>query len=544
MTGFWTFREAIKGDDLKERTLLIGNGPVASGIAKALLSKTIPVMQTTPEAAVSGAADDPTAPLLEVRTQTHVSNCTGTAGDFQVTLSHSGGSTALTFANIVIAEECIQIPLFSLYGLSASPTVLSLSQIHKALAFPQALPDTLSAGKTAVFILGLARESCPHLLESVMESCLKLQKMTGAKTLILTRNLKVGAAGLEALYRKTRQAGVVYVKFSDTLPTFQQGADGKVQIAFVDEITRMPFTLEADMTVVDEAIAPSPYLKDLARIFCLETDSAGYLQPDNVHRLSLFTNRKGILAAGASRGVMPPSALEAEVQNTALTLLSLISNTLTTPGIKAEIHAGACVHCLTCFRLCPYHAITLNTRPVVTADACERCGLCASECPAKAIRIEDLRVQTISESLQPLPGKENTSFTPFLVAFCCSRSAGRAKELAGLSGMPLPERLLIVQVPCSGSISLEHLMAAFQHQADGVLVFTCHQGNCHSQKGNIMAAQRTTHLKNILKQIGTDPNRLVLKTLASNMAAEFSETACTFEKMIAEAGPFSISKTV
>lgn len=500
-------------------------------------------MQATQDTAASGTADDPTAPLLEVRTQTHVSHCTGTAGDFQVTLSHPGGSTPLTFANIVIAEEGIQSPLFSLYGLSASPTVLSLSQIHKALAFPKALQESLSAGKTAVFILGLAAESSPHLLESAMESCLKLQKMTEAKTLILTRNLKVGAAGLEALYRKTRQAGVVYVKFSDTLPTFQQDADGKVQIAFVDEITRMPFTLEADMTIVDEAIFPSPYLKDLARVFCLETDSAGYLQPDNVHRLSLFTNRKGILAAGASRGVMSPSALEAEVQNAALTLLSLINNTLTTPGIKAEIHTGACVHCLTCFRLCPYHAITLNTRPVVMADACERCGLCASECPAKAIRIEDLRVQTISESLQPLPGKENASFTPFLVAFCCSRSAGRAKELADLSGMPLPERLLIVQVPCSGSISLEHLMAAFQHHADGVLVFTCHQGNCHSQKGNIMAGQRTTHLKNILKQIGTDPNRLVLKTLASNMAAEFAETACAFEKKIAEDGPLSTSKT-
>ncbi len=136
-----------------------------------------------------------------------------------------------------------------------------------------------------------------------MESCLKLQTELGMKTMILTRNLKVGASGLEALYRKTREAGVVYVKFSDTLPTFQQDADGNVQIAFMDEITRMPFTVQADITVVDEAIAPSPYLKDLSRIFCLDTDSAGYIQSDNVHRLSVFTNRKGILAAGGSRGM-------------------------------------------------------------------------------------------------------------------------------------------------------------------------------------------------------------------------------------------------
>jgi len=498
-------------------------------------------MLVTRDTTTSMDTDDP-APLIEVRTETRISQCTGSAGNFQVILSHPQGSNPLTFANIVIAEDSIQSPLFSLYGLSASPTVLSLSGIRKVLASAPASGQALSSGKTAVFIVGLATESYPHMFETAMESCLKLQTQMGMKTMILTRNLKVGASGMEALYRQTREAGVVYVKFSDALPTFLQDAEGNVSIVFMDEITRMPFTLQADMTVVDEAIAPSPYLKELARIFCLDTDSAGYIQSDNVHRLSVFTNRKGILAAGASRGMPAPSARQAEIQETAITLLSLTNGTLTTPGNKAEIHTGACVRCLTCFRLCPYHAITLNTRPVVMPDACERCGMCAAECPAKAIRIDDLRIQAISERLRPIPCRDdNDSFTPFLVAFCCSRSAGRAKELATLSGLSLPERLSIVEVPCSGSVSAEYLLAAFQHQADGVLVLTCHEGNCHSERGNILARRRTVHLKNMLNQIGIDPNRLHLKTLASNMAAEFAETANKFEKQIAEAGPLGIN---
>ncbi|MBI5593994.1 MAG: hydrogenase iron-sulfur subunit [Deltaproteobacteria bacterium] len=526
---------------MKERTLLLGNGPVAWGIAKALLSENMPVMLVTPDTAASAAADDPT-PLLEVCTETRVSHCTGSAGNFQVALGHPHGTPPLSFANIVIAEDGIQRPLFSLYGLSPAPTVLSLSEIRKILASPSASELALSAGKTAVFIVGLAGESYPHVVEAVMESCLTLQTEQGMKTMILTRNLKVGASGLEAMYQKTRDAGVVYVKFSDTLPTFQQDAAGKVGIAFMDDITRMPFTVQADITVVDEAIDPSPYLKDLSRIFCLDMDSARYIQSDNVHRLSVFTNRKGILAAGASRGVLSPSAWQSEVQETAITLLSLIKGTLTTPGNKAEIDAGACVRCLTCFRLCPYHAITLNTRPVVMTDACERCGMCAAECPAKAIRIDDLRLQAVSERLKPMPIKNNNAaFTPFLVAFCCTRSAGRAKELAILYGLSLPDRLSIVEVPCSGSISSEYLLAAFQHQADGVLVFTCHEGNCHSERGNILAARRTVHMKNVLKQIGIDPNRLLLKTLASNMAAEFAENANKFEKQIAKAGPLGIN---
>jgi quinone-modifying oxidoreductase, subunit QmoB len=525
---------------LKDRTLLIGNGIVASGIAKALLSANIPVMLATPDTAASAGADNP-APLFEVRAQTRVIHCTGSAGNFQVTLGSPRGSTPLTFAHIVIAEDAVQSPLFPLYGLSAGPAVLSLSDIQKVLDASPAPGQPLSAGKSMAFIVGLARESYPHVLEAAMEACLKLQTELGQKTMILTRNLKVGAPGLEALYRKTRDAGVVYFKFSDVLPTFRQDAGGKVQIDFVDDITRMPFTLQADMTVVDVAVAPSPYLKDLSRIFCLDTDSAGYLQPDNVHRLSVFTNRKGILAAGASRGVLSPASFRAEVQETAITLLSLINGTLTTPGSKAEIDAGACVRCLTCYRLCPYHAITLNTRPVIAPDACERCGICAAECPAEAIRIDDVGIHAFSERLAPIPGREmHAAFTPFLVAFCCSRSAGRAKEMAASLELDLPERLSVVEVPCSGAISLEHLMAAFQHGADGVLVFTCHEGNCHSERGNILAARRTAHLKHVLKQVGIDPDRLLLKTLAANMAAEFAQTAGQFEKQIAGAGPLGI----
>ncbi len=527
---------------MKDRTLLIGNGPVASGIARALLSENIPVMLATPEPAAFAEADDP-SPLFEIRTETRINHCTGSAGNFQVILSDPHGSTPQTFEHIVIAEDGMQSPLFSLYGLSACPTVLTLSEIRKILSSPPASEHVTVPGKTAVFIVGLAVESHPHVLETAMTSCLKLQTEMGMKTMILTRNLKVGAPGLEALYRKTRDAGVVYVKFSDGLPTFRQDTEGKVQIAFVDDITRMPFTLFADVTVVDEAITPSPYLKDLSRIFCLDTDSAGYIQSDNVHRLSVFTNRRGILAAGASRGVLSPSARQAEVQETAITLLSLVKETLTTPGSKAEIDAGACVRCLTCYRICPYHAITLNARPVVVTDACERCGICAAECPAEAIRIKDLNIQAFSKRLEPIHGRDHgASFTPFLVAFCCSRSAGRAKELAALSGLSLPERLSVVEVPCSGAISLEYLMAAFQHGADGVLVFTCHEGNCHSERGNILAARRTAHLKHVLKEIGIDPNRLILKTLAANMAVEFAETAGQFENQIAEAGPLKIAR--
>jgi len=103
-------------------------------------------------------------------------------------------------------------------------------------------------------------------------------------------------------------------------------------------------------------------------------------------------------------------------------------------------------------------------------------------------------------------------------------------------GYALPSGLQIVEVPCAGSISRQHLFSAFSKGADGVLVLTCHKGNCHSEHGNIYAHQRVNQFSDMLPQIGFEPERLAYKTLASNMGMEFAETVNIFENTILELG--------
>jgi coenzyme F420-reducing hydrogenase delta subunit len=104
-------------------------------------------------------------------------------------------------------------------------------------------------------------------------------------------------------------------------------------------------------------------------------------------------------------------------------------------------------------------------------------------------------------------------------------------------GYKLPPGLRIVKVPCAGAISRQHLFSAFSKGADGVLVLTCHRGNCHSERGNEYAQQRVDQLADMLPQIGFEPERLVYKTLASNMGAEFAEMINAVENTIRELGP-------
>jgi heterodisulfide reductase subunit A-like polyferredoxin/coenzyme F420-reducing hydrogenase delta subunit len=515
-----------------EKTLVIGSGPCARHITEELLARGDAVIVAVKE----NQFDLPTQ-QAEILTDTELISCRGTAGNFNFLMAKRGEKISRTAANVIVAEEAVRYPNNSLYGLTASDSVLALSRLKELLSDAD---PSLSGAKRIVFLTGLIKESNPVILEEMMRACLKLQSDFNAQTYIFTKNLKVAGNGLEALYRTTKEAGTVYIKFTETVPEIAQDDSG-VTLTFTDEVLGGKFRLKPDITVADETVSPSEYVKKLAAILELDTDSEGFLQADNVHRISVLTNRKGILVAGTSRGIQSPDDLATETGNAVISVPKPeLGNEGTGENLEgfAEISRGACVRCLTCYRVCPYRAILLNAKPAVIPDVCERCGICAAECPARAITIKGLTPSEIAGEIQKgnFPQSKG-SFTPYLVAFCCQRSAARAGELASCMGHQLPGGLKIIEVPCAGSISHTHIFSAFQNNADGVLILTCHEGNCHSERGNLHARKRAEHITGVFSEAGFDRDRLMIKTLASNMAKEFAETVSQFEKKILEMGP-------
>ncbi|MDM8526049.1 hydrogenase iron-sulfur subunit [Desulfococcaceae bacterium HSG8] len=515
---------------MTDKTLVIGNGPCARSIAEALITQGAEVIVATKK----DSADISSAE--KVLSNTKLVSCQDSAGSFNILMNRNGEELSETVGNVVIAEEAVREPDFSSYELTPSPDVISLSRLTGLLSDGKS--DELS-GKKIVFLTGLAKESSPVILEDIMQSCLRLQSNFHAQTYILTKNLKVGGNGLEALYRTTREAGAVYVKFTDVMPEIRQEKDTGVALTFTDEITGEKLRLSPDITVVDERIFPSEDIAELAALLELDTDQNGFVQADNVHRISVLTNRKGIFAAGPSRSIHSPADQVTDAGNA---VISVLKPEADQPETAAQVNKGLCVRCLTCYRVCPYRAIILNARPFVVPEACEQCGICTAECPAHAVTIKELTRDEISDQIiKGIPQKKETT-TPFLVAFCCRRSAVRAKALASCMGHTLPRGLRIIEVPCAGGVSHEHIFSAFQNHADGVLVLTCHEGNCHSERGNIHARKRTDHISGILSETGFESERLLIRTLASNMAKEFADIVNGFEKTILDLGPSSLSQ--
>ena len=466
---------------------------------------------------------------IELLSAVNLQTFSGFVGQFEAGFQNGVKSDSRTASSIVIAEAGHRIPNFELYGLDAAAGVISLSDFYQIL---DKTPETLTDKKVA-FLNGLFEENSTVITADVFECALRLQSVQGAQGYFLTANLKVAGNGLEKKYHDAKAAGCLFFKFADTRPIFKSEENGSIAVEFLDEVNGEFYSLFPDMVVVDETIVPSDHLIRLAELMQLDLDSSGYIQTDNVHRLTVATNRRGIFAAGPARAELMPVEMISDTANALAEITALKESDVDIPPYRAAIDTGLCIACLTCFRLCPYKAVLKGHRMNVITDACEGCGICAAECPRGAIAMDELGIE-VEHQIRTLAAERKQLATPSIMLFCCSRSAHRAGDLAACLGYQLPDGLTAVVVPCAGGISTRHMLAAYSGGADGVLVLPCHEGNCHSERGNQYAQQRVELLSIQLQQMGISPGRLEIHTLASNMAREFADIAVQFEEKLKE----------
>ena len=100
-----------------------------------------------------------------------------------------------------------------------------------------------------------------------------------------------------------------------------------------------------------------------------------------------------------------------------------------------------------------------------------------------------------------------------------------------------PANIKVIQVPCTGRVDIIYLLRAIEDGADGVYVAGCLEGECHFIEGNLRARKRVNYVKEILKDIGIEPERVEMYNLSSAMGPRFAEIAQEMTQKIKELGP-------
>jgi heterodisulfide reductase subunit A-like polyferredoxin/coenzyme F420-reducing hydrogenase delta subunit len=466
---------------------------------------------------------------IEYLSGTSLLHCQGMPGNFHLKLAQGNEILDKTVGAIVIATDYVRSSLYENYGLHPSEKIISQTQMEEILDSAHGQGLLGSKINNVAFVVGFGQEGNTLVMQRIMR-CVRDLETHGCHSYIYVKNIKVAAEGLECLCCESRQEGAIYFKL---LEKPHISSDGH-SIVSTDPVLGKELELNPDLIVIEEAFVANRVHSRLAEVLRIDLGPWGFLQENNVHRFPVTTNREGIFVAGSSREVMNISGMKQDAANVALAVKQFLDQgQKVVPEYIGIVDKEKCCFCLTCFRCCPHGAIFLEDKPVISSLACQGCGICASECPQDAIQILAYQDDVIKDTLKQ---EIVNSQTPKIIAFCCENSSYEAGRAAQTFQHSLPRGLRMIKVPCAGKIDLDYLFTAFTHGADGVMVLSCHEGNCKSVRGNTFARHRVETLHHLMEEVGLAKERLMIATLASNMRHAFTKYACQMEETLQELG--------
>ena len=132
-------------------------------------------------------------------------------------------------------------------------------------------------------------------------------------------------------------------------------------------------------------------------------------------------------------------------------------------------------------------------------------------------------------------------FVPKIIIFCCNWCSYAGADLTGTSRMKIKPYFRVIRTMCSGRIEPTFIFQAFAQGADGVMIAGCHPGDCHYNSGNYKAMRRVMLLRNVLPQLGIEPERLKLEWISTSEASKFQSSVNGFIDEVTELGPLTLN---
>ena len=354
----------------------------------------------------------------------------------------------------------------------------------------EGLPDRVSAERAFRALLGLKAKGNPECI-------------------VLCRHVPLWGLNGQQLYDDLREKGVRFLRLGAERPNLKS-AEGKVELEVEDQtICDRPVRLLLDRVLVVGPPSPPAEACEIAERLADPLDREGFLQKDNAHLYPSRSFRKGIYYLGDCKEEQAAEELTEEVRAILPEVVAPIASGEIQAPEGIRIDKGHCVSCLTCYRVCPHHALDMSQGPVpVPLDpACYGCGLCAALCPGNAIEL----VRKPREAILGEPGEAGSAGQDAMrtVLFGCSRSGLRPAGDPADGPPPVPARTSVIEVPCACSVSEEMLLEAFLKGAERVVIVGCHPDNCVSQRGSSVGERRAQRVARYLAAGGRDSGNCV-----------------------------------
>ncbi len=236
-----------------------------------------------------------------------------------------------------------------------------------------------------------------------------------------------------------------------------------------DTLQRQPLEMETDMVVLSEAIEPSEGTMKLARRFNVGLSQDMFIKEKHAKIKPVNTDVERIFVCGTAQGPKDISESVSQASAAAAKVSEQIKCGTEAEPPVAIIRTSLCKHCGKCKEICGFKAIYRDEEYMsIDPMACKGCGACAGVCPEGAIEIIGLNDQELYAQMEGLlRDKEDGEIR--ILAFL-DNVGYTAADTIGNNRVSYPEAIRIIRIPSINRIMPEHLMFAYEHGADGILM--------------------------------------------------------------------------
>jgi heterodisulfide reductase subunit A-like polyferredoxin len=235
---------------------------------------------------------------------------------------------------------------------------------------------------------GCSRYCC----QITMKQTLDLRKK-GVEVLSFYRDIRAFGKGVEELYQKARNSGVMFFRYEpENMPTVVREEDG-LKVRFYDKLFGETLLLDVDCVVLSVGMRPGVDTKVLQLMLKTPLSSEGYFLEKHPKLGPLETNTEGIYICGCAQ--YPKSIVDTMAQASGAASKAAIPmgrGKAMTEGIPSVVNEEACRGCGDCAEACEFNAITLEQKEEgrivsrINELLCKGCGACATVCCNGAIK--------------------------------------------------------------------------------------------------------------------------------------------------------------
>jgi quinone-modifying oxidoreductase subunit QmoB len=261
------------------------------------------------------------------------------------------------------------------------------------------------------------------------------------------------------------------------------------------------------------------------------------------------TRRTGIYAAGAVRAPVDAQLAREDGAGAALKAIQAVESAARGSAVHPrwgdmsypDFFLQRCTQCKRCTEECPFGTLNEDAKgtPQPNPIRCRRCGICMGACPERIISFKDYSVDIISSMIKAVPIPDETEEKPRLLAFLCENDAYPALDTVGLRRLRYSANVRFIPVRCLGSVNIVWIADALSRGYDGILLIGCRSGDdyqCHFIRGSELMETRSSNIREKLKQLALEEERVRLEMVPITDVARLAEIIDEFAAQIEAIG--------